>query len=339
MEDRIDKKLEDWTKVYILFRESNYIKFIDNYSDKLFIQSFIVWNKLAETKSNHKNKEYFTLEETIDLSKKFLNELDLQYSKYLDDSLSNGTIDIYDPDDESALKENLVDGEFKGPRYFKKEIENEEKTNSFKSISLPLEHNINDSYSLIHELFHAISADIDKDAFDWNILTESVSITYEFLLWDYLSQNNISNEDSVNPIIFRLEDLSNKSRMLSEGLIIYNKIKSNSDLLYKQLDKVTSAGDIEKQREEKRKYFRALTKTLEYYLGTLIAILNYKKYKEGSLDLKTIETYYESLTKNNELESLNVLFTEFPSVEEIKDALDFTIKKINDVSNKKSQKM
>ena len=83
------------------------------------------------------------------------------------------------------------------------------------------------------------------------------------------------------------------------------------------------------EKESLKDDYHNLRKTIEYYLGTLIAIINYKKYKEGKLDINTIEDYNYSLKKNDELESLDILFDRFPSIQEVNESIDFILNEIN----------
>ena len=55
--------------------------------------------KLSKLKSNENYEKYFTLEDTIELSKKFLATIDDRYPNYLNEGLNNGAIDIYDKSD------------------------------------------------------------------------------------------------------------------------------------------------------------------------------------------------------------------------------------------------
>ena len=318
------KELEKWYKVYALYKDTPYIGFIEEFYDKLYEQSYSVWMKLSKLKSNENYEKYYILEDTIELSKKFLSTIDDDYPKYLNDGLNNGAIEIYDKSDLYDFDRNKINGKDKGAYFVVEDVKHGNVINHFKTISLPLEHNIEDVYALIHELFHSINASAFYDSYDFRLLTESVSITYEFILYDYLKEQGICSEDRIKPIEFRIVDLCKKAGTLAEGLTIFKNVKENIDTL-----KTISIQTSKEEKESIKNNYYTLRKTIEYYLGTLIAIINYKKYKEGKLDIKTIEEYNYSLKNNDELESLDILFDRFPSLEEIKESLDFIIDEIN----------
>lgn len=318
------KELEKWYKVYTLYKDTPYIGFIEEFYDKLYEQSYSVWMKLSKLKSNENYEKYYILEDTIELSKKFLSTIDDDYPKYLNDGLNNGAIEIYDKSDLYDFDRNKINGKDKGAYFVVEDVKHGNVINHFKTISLPLEHNIEDVYALIHELFHSINASAFYDSYDFRLLTESVSITYEFILYDYLKEQGICSEDRIKPIEFRIVDLCKKAGTLAEGLTIFKNVKENIDTL-----KTISIQTSKEEKESIKNNYYTLRKTIEYYLGTLIAIINYKKYKEGKLDIKTIEEYNYSLKNNDELESLDILFDRFPSLEEIKESLDFIIDEIN----------
>ena len=336
------KELEKWYKVYALYKATPYIGFIEEFLDELEPQSYAIWKKLSQLSYDYEFKKYYTLEDALQLAKEFLLTLGDAQAKFLDDGIKNGSIEIYDVTDEYDIKNNIFNGRFIGPYYSKQEIEYEDYKNLFKLISLPLRHNIDDVYSLIHELAHASNADVKYDSSDWRVLTESASITYEFILMDYLIQNDICNEDNLKPVAYRMIDFFKKARDLAQGLTIFRKIKENIDSFKEiQLYDTSSAKDkddkerlIKEQREDIAGNFKTLRKTLEYYLGTLIAIINYKRFKEGKLDYKTFEKYCDALKENEQLESLDILFDRVPSIEEINEAIDMILEVIAKVKIK-----
>ena len=158
MKDEELKELKKWYKVYVLYKDTPYIGFLEEFYNKLYEQSYNVWMKLSKLKSNENYEKYFTLEDTIELSKKFLATIDDRYPNYLNEGLNNGAIDIYDKSDLYDLNRNKINGKDKGPYYVREDIEHDDVINHFKTISLPLEHNLEDVYALIHELFHSINA-------------------------------------------------------------------------------------------------------------------------------------------------------------------------------------
>ena len=219
------KELEKWYKVYALYKDTPYIGFIEEFYDKLYEQSYSVWMKLSKLKSNENYEKYYILEDTIELSKKFLSTIDDDYPKYLNDGLNNGAIEIYDKSDLYDFDRNKINGKDKGAYFVVEDVKHGNVINHFKTISLPLEHNIEDVYALIHELFHSINASAFYDSYDFRLLTESVSITYEFILYDYLKEQGICSEDRIKPIEFRIVDLCKKAGTLAEGLTIFKNVK------------------------------------------------------------------------------------------------------------------
>lgn len=340
------QQLERWYKVYAIYKDTPFIGFIEEYLEELLRQVCHVYVKINNFKHDENYLDYYTLEETLDLSKKFLSTIDEDYPNYLNQGLINGFIDIYDKDDyyEYDSEGNFIDVEKEGPYYETRDIS---EMHRVKTISLPLKHNIDDVYSLIHELFHSISASASYHVSnDFKVLTESVSITYEFILYDYLKENGICSKDRIKPIEFRINDLRKKTETLAIGMDILKKVKENIDDLKNikvcyipaakdetKEEKLERERKIKNERETIGKDYFKLRKVLEYYLGTLIAVINYKRYKEGKLDIETIEEYTYSIKNNEELESLNILFDKFPSLKEVQDSLDFIL---NEINNSKS---
>ena len=331
-------ELEKWYKVYALYKDTPFIGFIEEYFEELFEQSNCVCKELSNFKNEESYNEYFTLEDTLELSSNFLSTIDRWYPEYLNEGLNNGAIDIYDKNDDY----NIYESKNNGACFVKEKTRNEDKIHYFKTISLPLEHNIDDVYALVHELFHSVNSNITYNSNDFRVLTESVSITYEFILYDYLKQNNICSVDNIKPIEFRIYDLLKKANKLSKGLNIFKKVKENINELKNvnigyiipkkdetEEEKLERERKIKLEKEKIFENFYDLRKTLEYYLGTLIAIVNFKRYKDSKLDIKTIEEYNHSLKYNEELESLNILFDKFPSIEEVKEAMDYILNEIN----------
>ena len=322
--------------MYALYKDTPYIGLIEEYIDELFPQSFSVWNQLSLLKfDDFKCDKYLTLEDTLSLCKDFLNTVDKDYPDFLDDGIKRGSVEFYDKEDIYDYNDNLIEGKYVGANYRRHyEEQDDGLTKVFKTISIPLEHNIYDVYTLTHEFYHTASAGSNEDTYDWSVLTESIAITYEFILFDYLSKNNICNEDNMKPIEFRLKDLLQKAERLANGLTIYKKIKSNLDDL-----KDTELYDFEEdegiQKEKIDEDYRSFRKTIEYYAGILIGILTYKKYKEGKVTIDNIEDYCYALSENNQLESLEILFEKFPSKEEVKDAINFVVE---DISKNKADK-
>ncbi len=129
---------------------------------------------------------------------------------------------------------------------------------------------------------------------------------------DYLVENNICDEDNLKPIAYRLNnELLKEAETLANGLTIFKKIKLNFDDfknmplydLSSITDKEEKKRQMDIQREEIRKNYQKLQKNIEYYFGSVIAILNYKRFKEGLLDIETIEDYGYALSDNEQLES------------------------------------
>lgn len=288
--------------ILINHKESGILEFLTNNYKSLENISKTVLNSLESfDMENDKFENHISLEETLNLAKEFLNEIDQSYSKLLDEDIKNGNLNLFDSKDSKSIEEYSL------------RAHHSQRINDGKEtihINVPLYHNIDDVYTLIHEVMH----DVNKqkyDSLDGILFSEFLSIYTEFKLYEFLSNKGYPHNDIIIPINNRLDDLKYKSKYILYIIEVYKELINNPNIINeKLLDN--------KQTEEEFNIIRA---NLKYFLATLMSIFTcYKK-----IPIQNIKDFNSSLHKNNDLESLNYLFVTFPYNEDISQSIDYFI--------------
>ena len=161
------------------------------------------------------------------------------------------------------------------------------------------------------EFFH--STNVSKNnKLDRCLLTESVSVLYEFLLYDYLIKNNISKMDNVvimidniNHIIDRCDYLYDELVTMEKALSNINEI-NNFDLINEE-DKNESDHDFYEGVDKLTNYIR---KDVKYVISGVIAVIIYYRYKNDYIKMDSIYDFNNSIKTTEELDSLKILFVE-----------------------------
>lgn len=118
---------------------------------------------------------YIELYKSLTLVYKFLENLNLNYEKYFQKKLDDGTI--------------LFDYNYDmGYSYVDKDMH--------KKILIPVKNDIHDAFVIIHELMHNKNLKIESDSTTRHLFTESLSILGEMLFHDYLIKRNIYVHDA-----------------------------------------------------------------------------------------------------------------------------------------------
>lgn len=241
-------------------------------------------------------QDHYSYPDTIELVKNFLDTIDSSYSKKFDELLNDGTINIYHIDDEDAVDiygedafcvENDIslydeDGMIEG---FDKNRE----------INIPLQHTLDDAYSLVHEFIHYTN--IPKGIYytdDRDILTETSSFVFECLFHKYLIDNGYSRDEANINLKMRINSTLDLSEDVSGicGTILY--IRNNPKVIR----------DVEPYKNEDTLEYKDIIDIIDYFIAGVFSLIAYKNYLDGKIDIDNIKDFNKALDVNNNLESL-----------------------------------
>ena len=329
---------ELFAKTYSRFKGSNFFSIIEDGYSYFTEQAYKVLKELTKPevkKEDNENyyynySEYVTMMDSLAICRDFLlDTFGKDCLQAFDKYIKKGNIELFDASSEEERKNHPESLEH-GAHYcaiYRDKYDDEGNyiyANIIQNIEVPMFHNICDVYDIIHEFMHATN-DIYKGnrSSDRDILGESSSITVEFILHEYLVSKNICPHDVHTPVIERLSLLIKESKRLLDKLSLYYKV--TSDEKYKNI-KYNFSNDNDK-KEVLDEYYK-ICNILKYYLGTVIAALNYKRYIEGTLDVEKIENYNFAIDNNDELKSLSVIFDRLPTNDEVAESIDFLVHSI-----------
>lgn len=238
---------------------------------------------------------YMPLETTLSLTQEFLSTINEEYPKRFETLIQNGSFNLYDGSD----KENR---RLYGLQAYHESYEenNEERVN----INVPIGHTIDDLYTIIHEFIHNTNM---SESVDRSIYTETSSILYEYLLYRFLKEKDVNQQDNKYSLLYRVKDLRRKANFIST----YCKFVKETRKEYK----------LNTDEETLEEDYHSVSSDIKYYLGELISVLKYHDLVRGIIDIKHINNFNEGITKNDDNESLNYLFIKEPTDEEITSSL------------------
>lgn len=242
-----------------------------------------------------------SLLDILQLSKDFLGTIDRKYISKFEELINDGSFNIFDSEDEENLRT------FPGEAFRSYTMDEDGKFH--ENINIPLSHTIEDVYTIVHEFIHITNYDPEIEKDDREFFTEASSITYEFLLYDYLKNNDICNEDNCFPIFERIDS----TYKYTNGLIVFlnslNKIK---------IDEVKEIADEKKVYED----YKGIVSDFKYSVGNYLSVINYANYKKGLTSLENIKSFNDNLNKNDDFESLRHVLLSVPDSETIKSSLE-----------------
>lgn len=242
---------------------------------------------------------YISYEETIKITKDFLKSIDSYYPHSLEKLIEDGTINLYDKDDEDSIKK-YGDGAYYG------------RTKGKHNINIPMEHNIEDMYALVHEFIHYTNC-LNGCSIDGFMLTEYISITFEMLLYDYLKEHNLYKEDRIAPVVLRLLSIESKSESILKTIEEYNNERNRSFNLI----------NLKENNRKSDKDFEDLSKKIIYLIGETLAIYTYHNYKKGIVSIEEIDELNMRVNNNENLDSLNLIMKDIPNSNEIESSIKY----------------
>ncbi len=279
------------------YDEETMMDFLRDNLEELEEISQVAFDKVSEIEMKEpKYSEYYTLEDSLEIAREFLETIDPKHKKQFDKLLADGTIDIVsepEKDDEPVVNYKDYEGGIR------------------QDVHIPLQHNLDDVYSLVHEYFHTTNLD-NNYTLDRYLLTEAVSIFYEFLLYDYLSTKNVNPDDNKASIYYRLDSLLDDTYDFNYIIGELKPIFKNINFNYK-----------EQPKEELENVFEDLCSDMRYILSTTLAMIKYYEYKQGIISVEQMERFNEHLKETDDLDSLNFITYNDDEFEKIEVSIDY----------------
>lgn len=289
------------TNVLLFHKDSEILKLLFNNIDYYKNVSRIIYSECKDYQDElveKRNKiNYMSLSETLNIVKDFLMKINPEYPILLEELMNNGVVNIYDITDEKKLKE------YGDEAYYA--IHNGNHT-----INIPLYHDINDTFIIVHEFMHYIVY-LNGVSVDGFLFTEAISISHEMLFYDYLKQNKLYEEYLSSPIALRLLSIKDKSNAMLNVIKEYESERSKSFMLT----------TLEESSEKASKNFYDLSAIIIYLTGETLAIQIYYYYKLGLITIEDLQELIRLINNNEHLESLNLIFKSIPTTEDIRESI------------------
>ena len=179
-----EERIRMLLSVLVDHKEDPMIKFLIENKEYIKEISNLTYEELQILYSpNIGYNNYYSVYDSLDLADSYLEGLNPNYKKELDDLVNKGFVEFIESDRNiSSIRVRVYDDGRLEP-----------------NITISQTHTIDDAYDLVHEYMHYTNAN-DGINLDRRLFTECISILHEFLFYDYLKENNISSSDNINPI-------------------------------------------------------------------------------------------------------------------------------------------
>lgn len=282
------ENLERNSIIALITMERNYNRYIDYLrNNREFLEKLIKLSKMKELVSEDEYaKDYYSVLDSISIAKDFLNSISPIYAREFEEAIRNGSIET------ANEYEN-----FEGYSYL------ETATDNKFNVHIELEYTIEDVFTFVHEYFH-MSNEKFNDNEDRYLYTELISILGEFLLFEYLKNNNISPEDAKNAIKRRLNTAYFDGSRLSAMYDIYDNVIANINKLHEK-SVTLSEEELEESINKATGQVRNVTR---YFIGTMLSLLKYSDYCVGVFDKDDFIYLNELVSRRNDTESISHTF-------------------------------
>ena len=276
-------------------------------------------------------ESYLSSADTLNICRDFIKDVIPNYLEKFDDCIANGVVDLKEIENDKNMAYYQII---------------KEKGRISHEIMVPQKHNIDDVYRFLHEFIHYTNPFDNefKKSKDSYMLGETISIFFEYILYDYLKSKN-NRQDIDNRIYNKIKECKLCCNSLLYNLNFLYEIDSSLDEEYHYVefeDDFYKSFISKKSDKEDEEYIsvdsiiKDFKEDFLYAFGNIIAIMKYYDYKNGRISIKNMIDYNESLRLNNNLESLNHIFIKMPTREDMKKFVDFLKEELN-VSKKKGR--
>ncbi len=191
----------------------------------------------------------------------------------------------------------------------------DDKDNKIK-IRLGLHSDIFDPYLIVHEFMHSLNENNPR-SLDRELLTEGFAIYSEYLVSDYLENNNINNIENTELLKLRLFTMQSRLSNLKEYIHNIRELNTNKDELNIS-DEEISMFDIGN-----------FLSTIQYAFGNITAIMLYKRHQDGLFDNDTYSRLNEEMKDSSDYKVFNELFINGLDYNEFVSSYESIIKYIN----------
>ena len=275
------------------------------FKNSVLISDHILKRNYIPCKLKYKNR--YSYIQTYEIVSSFLNTINKEYYKEFHNKIKDNKIKI--------LERNII------PIYDEKD----------ESIKIPYTQTLQDSYNLIHELFHSLNFPQQKSQIHYKY-TEFISILSEILLEEYLNQNHFDETyyESNNRLIW-LNSISTSTLYLNDIYrnMRFNKKINNEKLYYEFIKKYNGANILpERTLEIINEPSFEIIDNCKYIVGITLAYklknnLNYDELEKmliklnDNINIYTEEEFYNEIgfkkSKDGVLDyrSLNDLYKSF----------------------------
>jgi len=290
---KYDKKCPDLTMLY-------------NYLAQIAIDYIEGVAEILPEETLKQKYEIMDIEKTLELVREFLESIDKNYLNIFKKCLSDGTFDLFLPEDDLIERPGY-------PITFPKPKAN---------INVPICNNIKDGAVIIHEFFHFLNDD-NKYHITTELFTEMISIYFELRYVIFLIEKGYDNVNLSKLLYERIDDSKEAANSLfgsSAVLDIYNKTGKVNYGNYKFINKYvdTYKGNHILIRETKKiknisQSLDSFESDISYLFGTLISIMAIEEHKVYDLKMKYINDNINSFSIKDVLYNLDVKLEEYES--------------------------
>lgn len=259
--------------------------------------------KQKEVYFKYKYKRKYTLEESDKIVKDFLSHLNPYYAEYYEIRKDDGTI-IFDHN----------------PQTFEPAFSSFDIINNKRIIYIPLEHTIEDSFAIVHELMHDINMDVTMENITRYFYTESLSLLGELLLEDYLKTKNI--KQCTNPNSRGLYSLKSKAIEVSFNISLLETYLQDGYINQVNLIEILKKYPIEYSDDLESTIYKiigdeelTLDEEQPYIIGGLLATYMYDRIKKNKNNILEFFELNQMLKKYNFDQVLDYLELEYDDIE------------------------
>ena len=251
------------------------------------------------------NYDEIDIKETINLVREFLGGIDQEYLNKFNKYLSDGTFDLFLPEDD-LYKRSKCPVTF--PKYD-------------KNINIPVRYNYDDGGALIHEFFHYLN-DTDELVGVRDIFTEMISIYYEIRFYQFLNKkgyNIINFYYEIYDRIYNSLDSAQNLCFTSSTFDIYNNIGDITEEDINFIDKyrnlyTSNTNKIIKfyNSKEFKEIIDSFRESTSYTIGTLLTFFSLRNPKVYDIKMKYINENINELSIEQVLNKLDTKFEDYP---------------------------
>lgn len=225
----------------------------------------------------------FKLNSSISVVQSFLDNFDDDYGLYFYNRLNDNTFEF------SKVKRNSDE---KPSSYY--DVDKHKKT-----IYIPFENSIIDSFSIVHEVLHDMNLDVCKRSICRELFSEFISLFGETLLEDYMEKNyGFSNLDNFNYNVECCYYLALDVRFQLELLNYYVNEGNIDEHVLNYI--INDFGNYKDYVESCYEYiidnnYLDMNKSFRYLSGILLTSYTYLLYQEGKITKNNIKSINDNM--------------------------------------------